>query len=331
MKILFAFTGGTIGSTLSGETISTDSSKPYKIIDAYREAFGIDFEYDTVEPYNELSENSTGDHLRALCDCVCEKINIGYDGIIVTHGTDTLQYSASAIAYSIGLSDTPVCVVSSNFPIEDPRSNALANLRGAVALIKNARGLGARGAFVSYRNPDNTTKIYRATHLLESKPFTDEVCTAYDAYFALVDGDKIIKNPALCEIEDEIEPIKPSGLTRDCGGILVLAPYVGMTYPPCLDGITHIILNSYHSGTINTKSPEAVSFFAHAREKGVKVYLTGAMAGPEYESATLFEKLGIIPIRNISPISAYIKLWMLLCAGRGEGEMMRSLSCDIAR
>ena len=58
MRILFVFTGGTIGSTLSGDIISTDEGKSYRIIEAYRERFGIDFEYDMLEPYTALSENN---------------------------------------------------------------------------------------------------------------------------------------------------------------------------------------------------------------------------------------------------------------------------------
>ena len=36
MKILFVFTGGTIGSTQNGDEISSDTEKAYKIIDTYR-------------------------------------------------------------------------------------------------------------------------------------------------------------------------------------------------------------------------------------------------------------------------------------------------------
>ena len=63
MKLLFIFTGGTIGSTLHGDVISTDGDKSRKIIETYREKFGIGFEYDAVEPYTALSENNTGTDL----------------------------------------------------------------------------------------------------------------------------------------------------------------------------------------------------------------------------------------------------------------------------
>ena len=62
MKILFVFTGGTIGSTLTRDNvIATDSEKAYKIIKAYAKQYKLDFDYDIVEPYTELSENSIWD------------------------------------------------------------------------------------------------------------------------------------------------------------------------------------------------------------------------------------------------------------------------------
>ena len=72
MKLLFVFTGGTIGSTQNGDVISSDAEKSYKIIDAYNARYGIDFEYDTVEPYTELSENNTGWHIKKLVGCLTD-------------------------------------------------------------------------------------------------------------------------------------------------------------------------------------------------------------------------------------------------------------------
>ena len=99
MKLLFIFTGGTIGSTLDGAYISPDRSKAYRLIEAYAEKYGIDFEYDLTEPYTSLSENNTGLQIKALCSSVKASLGQGYDGIIVTHGSDTLQYSAAAVGY----------------------------------------------------------------------------------------------------------------------------------------------------------------------------------------------------------------------------------------
>ena len=206
MKILFVFTGGTIGSTESGGVISVDKNKATGIVKYYRDAYGIDFDYDVVGPYNELSENNTGVNLRKLCTCVSRSIDKGYDGIIVTHGTDTLQYSAAALGYTLGLSETPVCIVSANRPIENEKTNALDNLRGAIKFIESGEG---RGAFVVYRNDNSdTVRMHRATRLVGVKAFSDDVSSIRGEVYGHFDKDfKFIKNPKYGEEEDTVSTL----------------------------------------------------------------------------------------------------------------------------
>ena len=105
-----------------------------------------------------------------------------YDGIIVTHGTDTLPYSAAALSYALGNDCIPVCIVSSNYPISDERANGIDNLHGAIRLMESGYTTGETGnddkdagihcgVFVSYRNHDGVIYIHRASRLLETAAF----------------------------------------------------------------------------------------------------------------------------------------------------------------
>ena len=330
MKILFVFTGGTIGSTQTGAVISTDSEKKYKLIDAYGEKYGIDFEYDFVEPYTELSENNTGWHIRTLVGCIKENISNEYDGVIVTHGTDTLQYSAAAIGYCFGISSLPICIVSANAPIESQSSNALDNLHGAVSFIREGCG---RGAFVVYRNSSSETIfVHRATRLIASNAYSDEVISVGGMIYGLFnEKNDFVKNPAYHEAGDEAEPLNVYALRDVSEDIVLIDPYVGMRYPAIDDGVKYVLLNTYHSGTLNTKSREAIEFFDSARKKGVKIYASGASNGAIYSSAESFAALGITPIRSLSPIAAYVKLWLISSLGKNTEELLdASIGGDVA-
>ena len=328
MKILFIFTGGTIGSTLEDGVMYADRSKPYKIIKAYEKKYAIDFEYEVCEPYTDLSENNTGEHLKELIRCVKEHISGDYDGIVVTHGTDTLAYSAAAIGYAIGLSSIPVCIVSAARPIEHERTNAIDNIRGAIRFINSK---GGRGAFAVYRNESsNTVLVHRATRILGPVAYSDELRSIDFCPYGHFDGDKFIKNQEYSEKEDETDTLSAEKIDEESNSILVLSSYVGMKYPTPDERVKYIIMNTYHSGTLNTSSEAALKFFTEAKKAGIKVYATGIYDGDFYESATVYSELGITPIKNIAPIAAYVKLWLMSESGRDvESEISQALGGDV--
>ena len=329
MKLLFIFTGGTIGSTQMGNVISADAEKLYKIIHMYGKRYGIDFEYDVIEPYTELSENNSGVHIKKLVTCVKNNLNKDYDGIIVTHGSDTLQYSAAAIGYCVGLNSLPICIVASNAPIESANSNAMDNLHGAINFVKQE---GGKGAFVVYRNEkSDTVCVHRATRLVGSLAYSDKVTSAGEMVYGCFDSDfKFVKNNKFCEKNDEMIPLDISDLEEESREIMIINGYPAMIYPEIPSGVKYVILNTYHSGTLNTKSQSLIDFLNNAKVKNVKVYATGISDGAQYESTQVFGTLGIEPIKNISPISAYVKLWIVTSMKKDPEEFMnRSICGDV--
>ena len=309
MKILFVFTGGTIGSVAADGIIRPDGSRPRVLLAAYERTYGLSFTYDCVEPYTALSENNTGDTLRALCACVATHKDKGYDGIVVTHGTDTLQYSAAALAYAFADISIPLCLVSANYPVEDARSNALANLRGAVRFMAE---VGTRGVWVPYQNEGEPTKIHAGTRLLESMAFTDHVQSALNTHYGTFEGNKpFLRNPDYRAFADAVFALDATNFAQDVPQILRVQPYPGMVYPTIDEQVHYILHGSFHSGTVNTISDEAKRFFAEAKSRSIPVFLTGATEGDVYESTRVFEALGITPLPRIAPIAAYMKLWML--------------------
>ncbi len=308
MKILFLFTGGTIGSTVIGDTIATDRKKPYLLLEAYASRFDIPFLYDTEEPYTALSENNTGETLTLLLASVARGLSGDYDGIVVTHGTDTLQYSAAALSYAFSDTRIPICLVSSNAPIEDPTANGLLNLHGAIRFITE---VGTPGVWVPYQNRGEELRIHRGTRLLGSVAFSDRVASIHDGYYGtLGEGQPFKKNPDYRELTDGMAAMGAVTLPTYCRDILVVEPFPGRCYPTIKDGVRYIIHTSYHSGTINTASPATKEFFEEAKERGIIPFLTGVTSGAAYESTHLFRELGLHPLYNIAPISVFVKLWM---------------------
>ncbi len=332
MKILFIFTGGTIGSALQGGLIGTDERMARFLVEQYRHRYGERFSYDSVTPYLALSENSTGDTLRTLCTCVKEHLSGAWDGIVVTHGTDTLQYAAAALSYACADATLPICVVSANYPLQDPRSNGLANLHGAVRFIAEC---GTPGVFVPYQNSGEPLRMHRGTRLLASAAFSDGIYSIFDTYYGTFEQDKpFLPNPHYLEKEDGRAPICADALGAECTEILRLRPYPGNPYPTPCPKVRYVLHETYHSGTLNTASPGALRFFEEAQTAGVRVFLTGISRESAYESTKDFERLGLAPLVGIAPIAAYVKLWMLSAENPHKkldaDELLRSLAGDVA-
>ena len=337
MKILFVFTGGTIGSSAGSEYIGIDRDKPYKLIETYREKYGIDFDYDTAEPVTLLSENSTGSSISSIVNAVSEKISQvdsskdpgtgSYDGIIVTHGTDTLQYTSAALGYCLGLDCIPVCVVSADRPIEDPSSNGIINLHAAVNFIKVKAG---RGVWTVYKNTDEDyTRIHRAARLLAHQTCSANLYSIRDEHYGTIDEKGCFrKNEAYSECSDALKPLNLN-LADVSKSILRISAYPGMPVPAVAEETKYIILESFHSGTINTAYEGYRSFFTEMHERDIKVFLTGSPAASlGYESTAEFDAFHITPLPGIAPIALYMKLWLMESTGSTD-DITKPLGGDL--
>lgn len=304
MKLLFLFTGGTIGSTARGATVSVDEKKPYLLLEKYAEHHPVDFSYDTISLFSELSENFTGEHIARIATAVRAERTKDYDGVIVTHGTDTLAYTAAALGYALGEGGIPVCLVSAGYPTEDARSNGIANLHAAVSLI---RAGCVHGVLVPYRNPqDKDTACHRATRLSTSLALREEVFSV-STPLGRVDADgRFWSDPAYKESPDALGAPPSLALSAQSAGILRVFPYPGMCYPAIPADTHSILLEAYHSGTIDGKSPAVHAFLAEARERGISLFVSGNAV---YESARIFDTYGVTRL-PIAPTAAYMKLWL---------------------
>lgn len=309
MKILVIFTGGTIGCTLKNNVLKTDKSNSYLLLDMYNsfcQANNLEkVDFQIAQPYTILSENLSFDKLAKLKECINNHNLDCFDGIIVTHGTDTLQYTASYLSYVLGSDTKPIVLVSANYPLSHKLSNGLDNFVNAVNFIKSKNN---KGVFVSYKNKGENGKIHRGTRLLPHLPYSDDIYSVLNSFYGEVVDNKFIKNNNYTEQKDEFNFDDKSSLTQD---ILKLNSYVGMNYPTPLENIKAILLEGYHSGTLNTSAIAMQKFCQNAQLNNIPVFLTGACKGFYYESKTLFDSLKIKVLPCASPIAMYIKLSLL--------------------
>ncbi len=320
MKILTIFTGGTIGSAEHGGFITPDPSMKYRLISDYKKKFSHDIEFITLEPYTILSENLSGQTLTKLVECVCDNIDTDVEGIIVAHGTDTLQYSAAATAFCLGHETKPVVFVSANYPLDNKLTNGYINFEAAVEFIRS--GLG-RGVFVSYSNNLKTVGIHPASCLLRHGELSHEIFSIDGPDFSYTFG-----SPIKCEKIYPKNASIPCGKVQFCDdpGILqiIAAPFENYKYD--LEAIKAVVFVPYHSGTLNTESSALKAFCQKALNNSIPLFMIGDAKGKEYASMKCYEELGITTLLRITSIATVIKIWIAISK---HEDIMRFVSTRI--
>ena len=141
-KILLLTTGGTIASLPGGEGL-----EPHRSDVMERELEQLRTYYDiTVQDVMCLdSSNIRPEEWQTIARAVFAH-RTGFDGIVVSHGTDTMAYTASAVTFMLQDIDLPVVFTGSQLPLSDVLSDGPDNLRTAFAMAAS----GHVGVFLAF-------------------------------------------------------------------------------------------------------------------------------------------------------------------------------------
>ena len=115
-KILMISTGGTIASTPSddGLTPTVSGGEMVKLIP---ELEGL-CEITVCDLLNLDSSNMQPEYWVAMASACYTALSTGFDGVVITHGTDTMAYSAAALSFMLMNLNKPVVLTGSQIPIE---------------------------------------------------------------------------------------------------------------------------------------------------------------------------------------------------------------------
>lgn len=128
-KILMLTTGGTIASQNSSCGLKPELSAEALLghLHHVRERCGID----TLEICSIDSTNMTCGYWIRLAQTIRESYQ-DYDGFVISHGTDTLAYTAAALSYMIQDSRKPIVLTGSQKPIGFESTDAKINLQDSI-------------------------------------------------------------------------------------------------------------------------------------------------------------------------------------------------------
>ncbi len=131
-------TGGTIASKVDYETGGVIAKfKPAELVAMFPELRGIaNIRCELLG--NIMSENMRFGHYNAIAKAIGQDIRKGTDGIIVTHGTDTMHYTSAALSFMLENLPVPVILVGAQRSSDRGSSDAALNLISAAYFIANS-------------------------------------------------------------------------------------------------------------------------------------------------------------------------------------------------
>ncbi|MGM9660464.1 MAG: asparaginase [Faecousia sp.] len=321
-KILLLTTGGTIASLPGG-----DGLEPHRSEVMERELAQLRTYYDiTVRDVICLDSSNIRPEEWQLIACRIFEERAGFDGIVISHGTDTMAYTASAVTFMLPDIDLPVVFTGSQLPLADILSDGPDNLRTAFAMA----AAGYSGVFLAFDR-----KVMLGCRAVKVRASGFSAFESVNArYAAQVSNRGLVVDPRVLP--------KRRGEAALCPGIsqnvflLKLTPGLNPAVFEMLAamGYRGIVIEAFGLGGVNVLH-KGLRGIRRAVEDGVSVVVTTQCL---YDSANLevyqvgskLLELGVIQGRDMTSEAAMTKLMWAIGQGLNQEEISELFQKNLA-
>ncbi|MDX1533100.1 MAG: Glu-tRNA(Gln) amidotransferase subunit GatD [Nitrosopumilaceae archaeon] len=331
-KILLLSTGGTIASKIDYRTGAvTPAVTPEELHASVPELSEIA----NITPkilFSEYSENLQPEHWIKIAEELNNVKDSDYKGIIIAHGTDTMQYTASYLSFALAGFPIPIAMVGSQRSSDRPSSDAALNLIAASRFLTNT---DEKGVFVimHHNENDDAVAVHMGTRVRKnhtSKRGAFQTVGGIPAFLIL--NEKIQKNISEKFFkQDEYNP----RINLDTK--VALVKYHPGYDPKILDAIVEsgfkaIIFEGTGLGHVGKTMYESIK---KANERGIFLGMTsqcidGRIRMTVYESGRDLLDMGIKPLQNMIPETALVKAMWAAGNAKNIDEINNLMSTNIA-
>lgn len=315
-KVKLFGTGGTIASRLDYRTGAViPAFSPGELYGSVPELADI-CNLTTEKVFAVFSENMGPKQYISLAIAIGKEIENGVDGIIIAHGTDTLHHTAAALTYMVQNLPVPVVLVGSQRSSDRPSSDAALNLMHS-AIAAGHGDIAEVMVCMFGPTSDEYGFLHRGTRVRKMhSSYRSTFRTLGDTPLATVTrkGVEAIKKKYNHRRKDKNVKILPYFEEK----VTILYYYPNMQ-PDVIDalvdcGYKGIVIAGTGLGHVNKPVYPALK---RAVEKGVHVFMTvqtlwGYTHMFVYDTGRDLMAMGVVPLDNMLPEAAYIKLgWAL--------------------
>ena len=322
-------TGGTIASRLDYRTGAViPAFTPGELYGAVPELADI-CNLTTKKLFGVFSENMAQEQYIALAKAIGDEIANGTDGIVIGHGTDTMGHTAAILSFMVQDSPVPIVLVGSQRSSDRPSSDAALNLIHSVTSA--AYGEIAEVQICMFGpTSDRYALLHRGTRCRKMhSSYRSTFRTVGDIPLAMVSRDRFTYLNKDYRRRDKARQVKIDAVYNDRTTILYYYP--GMS-PDLVDALVEkgyrgIVIAGTGLGHVNKPLYPALR---KAIEKGVHVVMTvqtlwGYAQMYVYDTGRDLMELGVVPLDNMLPETALMKLSWVLAHTDDHDEVLRMM------
>lgn len=323
-KILIIGTGGTISckptdhglsATLSAEAIVEASREKLadKTLDlSFAELMNIDSTLIQPEDWIKMAEE------------VSDKYD-HYDGFVISHGTDTLSYSASMLSFMLRSPGKPIVLTGSMKTLDAEESDAVTNITDAIRFAAE----GVAGVFVVFNR-----KIIMGSRVCKIASMNIDAFESVNSpYVAFMTGDGINYR--------DVPPAPTESFSADTridSHVFLLKIVPGLepelVRTICNAGISGLVIESFGAGGLPYRGRDILAVVGEAATK-MPVVLTSQVLYDgvnlqTYEVGRKARQAGVISARDMTTESAITKLMWALGQTRNVGEVRAIFQTSLA-